>query len=568
MELPEEPRFNDATQSLQYELNKQYEAAERFMSLRSCNVDIVKELSVVIDQLFDQLIQAYKSTKVVDKEAFESVAENHREFNCRFKEWLKAVASTPDPVLNPAGIVAPSSGHSHKSGSPKTKSNHSSSISVTGSSRSSVKLRNAMAKFKKAQIEAKQTVERAEEESLRLQQKAKREAAEIEEESLRLQRKAKREAEEAKEESQRLKREAQRKLELASAELQVWSDITVMENDNKATLAVKSPVESFQPNKIQDQPCTSRDAQKLNFQASRRTSPTTIDYKRQFTSFEANNAFKAPVSFPSLTCTRPPVSFDLSNPNQAHVGNPLTTIASISVNAFEPERQDTPAQRVNVAYLTDKPQLNASNFQNRCATHPVFNPANNFQTLTDINHKQVTSNVHSQPATVNSSQNINPNSSNIQQVPYVFSHDDRYLPRPELTKFNGNPLEYKTFMNNFERHIVPKVRDSKILLCYLLQQCEPYVRNKLQHFSNKGDAGFHLAKARLEKEYGQPCVIADACEQQLKAARNVRFNDPEGIKCYAELLERTLATIEDINFIGSLNSLDTMTQLVNKLPHK
>ena len=150
----------------------------------------------------------------------------------------------------------------------------------------------------------------------------------------------------------------------------------------------------------------------------------------------------------------------------------------------------------------------------------------------------------------------------------MFSHDDRYLPRPELIKFDGNSLEYKTFMNNFERHIVSKLRDSKILLCYLLQQCEPSVRNELQHFSNKGDAGFHQAKARLEKEYGQPCAIADACEQQLKAARNVRFNDPEGIKCYVELLERTLVTIEDINFCGSFNSLDTMTQLVNKLPHE
>ena len=218
-----------------------------------------------------------------------------------------------------------------------------------------------MAKFKKAQIEAKQTAERAEEESLGLQRKAKREA------------------EEAKEESLCLKREVQRKLELTSAELQIWTeitsnDITMMENDIKAALAVKSLVESFQPNKIQDKPCTSTDAQKLNFQASRGSLPTAIDYKRQFISFEVNNAFKAPVSFPSLTCTRPPVSFDFSNPNQPHVSNPLTTITSISVNASEPEHQDTPAQRVNVAHLTDKPQLNALNFQNRYATHPVFNP--------------------------------------------------------------------------------------------------------------------------------------------------------------------------------------------------
>ena len=181
-----------------------------------------------------------------------------------------------------------------------------------------------MAKFKRAQIEGKKTAKRAEEESLRLQRKAKRET------------------EEAKEESQRLKREAQRKLELASAELQVWSDntsndITLMENDNKTTydetLTVTSLIEPLQPNKVQDKPCTSREARNLNFnQASTGTLPTTTDYKRQCTSFEANDSFKAFVSFPSLTSIR--------NPNQPNVSNPSTTIASISVNASKPEHQD------------------------------------------------------------------------------------------------------------------------------------------------------------------------------------------------------------------------------------
>ena len=91
-----------------------------------------------------------------------------------------------------------------------------------------------------------------------------------------------------------------------------------------------------------------------------------------------------------------------------------------------------------------------------------------------------------------------------------------------------------------------------MLLCYLLQHCEQPIRNKLQHFSNKGDAGFNLAKERLEREYGRSCIIADACEQQLKAAKPVRFNDPETLKSFAELLETTLVTIEDIRFFGSL----------------
>ena len=93
-----------------------------------------------------------------------------------------------------------------------------------------------------------------------------------------------------------------------------------------------------------------------------------------------------------------------------------------------------------------------------------------------------------------------------------------------------------------------------MLLCYLLQHCEDPINNKLLHFSNKGDAGFTLAKERLEREYGPSCVIADACEQQVKAAKQVRFSKPETLKSFSLLLENTLVTIEDIRFFGSLNS--------------
>ena len=54
-----------------------------------------------------------------------------------------------------------------------------------------------------------------------------------------------------------------------------------MENDNKTTydetLTVTSLIEPLQPNKVQDKPCTSREAQNLNFnQASTGTLPTTV----------------------------------------------------------------------------------------------------------------------------------------------------------------------------------------------------------------------------------------------------------------------------------------------------
>ena len=75
-----------------------------------------------------------------------------------------------------------------------------------------------------------------------------------------------------------------------------------------------------------------------------------------------------------------------------------------------------------------------------------------------------------------------------------------------------------------------------------------------------------MALERLEMEYGQPCIIVDAYEQRLKQTDAVKSNDPDSLKRFSELLEKTLIVLEDIQFYGSINSLDTMTYLVNKLP--
>ena len=141
-----------------------------------------------------------------------------------------------------------------------------------------------------------------------------------------------------------------------------------------------------------------------------------------------------------------------------------------------------------------------------------------------------------------------------QYLVLCYPGDNIFLPRPEFPKFNGDLLNFTTFKNEFVKYIVPEVSDHKMLLCYLLQHCETKVRDKIQHFSNKGDAGYALACERLEREYGRPNIIADACEQRLKAAKAVKSNDLIGLKRFSELLEQTLITLEDIRCFGSLSS--------------
>ena len=137
------------------------------------------------------------------------------------------------------------------------------------------------------------------------------------------------------------------------------------------------------------------------------------------------------------------------------------------------------------------------------------------------------------------------------------TYDNMFLPRPELSKYSGDPLEFKAFISNFETHIEPRVKDQKMLFCLLTQHCVDPIREHIQHLAMKGEQCYQLAKLRLFQEYGSPWKMSDTSEQKLKGFTSIRSGDAKQIKLFAELLEKSLDIMNGINNFGSLNSLDT-----------
>ena len=151
--------------------------------------------------------------------------------------------------------------------------------------------------------------------------------------------------------------------------------------------------------------------------------------------------------------------------------------------------------------------------------------------------------------------------------PYAVKYDDLFLPRPELSKFSGDPLEFKLFISNFETHVESRLQDQRALLCLLVQHCTDPVKEKIQHFSEAGQNCYRLAKDRLFKEYGSPWIVSDVCEQRLKKFPLIISGDAKEMKRFAELLEKCSFIVKDIRCYSNLDSLDTLTLLVKKLPY-
>ena len=146
------------------------------------------------------------------------------------------------------------------------------------------------------------------------------------------------------------------------------------------------------------------------------------------------------------------------------------------------------------------------------------------------------------------------------------SYDGMFLPRPEFPKFSGDPLEFKSFINNFEIHIEPRIQDERMKFSLLLQHCDSSIRDRIEHFADFADNCYLLAKNKLQKEYGSPWIISDVCERKLKNFPVIKSGDAKQLKCFSELLEKTTIIIRNIRQYTSLDSLDTLSELVSKLP--
>jgi len=121
----------------------------------------------------------------------------------------------------------------------------------------------------------------------------------------------------------------------------------------------------------------------------------------------------------------------------------------------------------------------------------------------------------------------------------VIDASERILPRPVITKFDGNLMNFRTFERQFEAYIIKKAQSDEMRLLFLLQHCKPQVRQRIEHFTSKDPSdGYRLAWNTLLHEYSQPHVIAKCCEQQLKEVADVRANDPDGLLELSVLMDK------------------------------
>lgn len=135
------------------------------------------------------------------------------------------------------------------------------------------------------------------------------------------------------------------------------------------------------------------------------------------------------------------------------------------------------------------------------------------------------------------------------------------LPQPEVPKFSGDPMKYKTFIMAFDARIQSREASDADRLYYVDQhltggclQIEP-------------DEGYTEARKLLQREHGDPYKVSNAFMQKLSSWPVIKYDDGLALKRFSFFLTKCNNAMKTITHVTVLNHPPNMQSIVQKLPN-
>ncbi|XP_072164399.1 uncharacterized protein [Diadema setosum] len=161
--------------------------------------------------------------------------------------------------------------------------------------------------------------------------------------------------------------------------------------------------------------------------------------------------------------------------------------------------------------------------------------------------------------------NANVNNSTL---PDIFSAVDlaMNMPKSDLTQFDGNPLEYCSFINKFEATIECKPVNDKMKLMYLIQFCAGKARDSIENCTFLGPEGYRKAREILHDQFGQPFLVTTAHMRKVLSREQIRPNDGAALWDLTRAMRRCEMVLSHMGFQADMDSSDNLLRIQQLLP--
>lgn len=141
------------------------------------------------------------------------------------------------------------------------------------------------------------------------------------------------------------------------------------------------------------------------------------------------------------------------------------------------------------------------------------------------------------------------------------------LPKPELLTFDGNPMSYHKFIENFEANLAKEANSDQMRLVYLIQQCRGDAKKAIDFFVNlrPPERIYQMARQTLKRRYGQSHIISDVFIKQVSESSPIKNGDGDGLLRFCTNLQNCEITLTQLGCESDLNSLKFL-DVVKRLP--
>ena len=142
------------------------------------------------------------------------------------------------------------------------------------------------------------------------------------------------------------------------------------------------------------------------------------------------------------------------------------------------------------------------------------------------------------------------------------------MPKRELLTFDGNPLNYQLFINNFEVNIAKRVPDAETRLAYLIQLCAGKAREAIKNCATISgpEQGYRKAQEILFHRFGQKHIIAHAHITKIVEGLQIKNTDATGLSDLSVKMQNCALTLVQMGYEADVNSSDNLVKVVKCLP--
>ena len=159
------------------------------------------------------------------------------------------------------------------------------------------------------------------------------------------------------------------------------------------------------------------------------------------------------------------------------------------------------------------------------------------------------------------------NLSNFHQSPQNVLVLPSATPVLEPEVFDGNPANYRNFVDAFDALITFNVPERRRRLFYLLRYTKRPAYSLVKGCQYM-DAKLRYTKAReLLQPFGQKFQVAKACIDTLTNGPVLHQNDKASLLRFSSELNSCMNTLKGMNYLDKMNNLDVITRIAKRFPH-